>query len=344
MGTLSAVHTFETREAMADAAAQVAQLVEGPYAAAAESRPDHVRLRREGEGPEPDEIHFIAYTEARGGMEGLCDAMGRDEIDVSISIPPVMATAIPNVDVRVEAGRSTALLFINADRPRLTSPEVRQGVASALDRRDICVAAFGRDDLLATTLLPPSMWTDAPRPPSPPRGNAGPLRGQRLSLVIPWAPRSYLASHWAAAESVAEQLAMLGVLVDIEPTDAPVNALERAQAGDYDLFLAGWSADNDEVSDFYRAILHSRSIPGHGHEVAVSCNLGRLRSDAVDQQLAGEGVRDDAAKEALERAAAESATVAPLCHGPTVVVTGPRVVAIGLLPGNTLDLMGVTLA
>jgi len=53
-----------------------------------------------------------------------------------------------------------------------------------------------------------------------------------------------------------------GVLVDVEPTRSPIAALERAEAGDYDLYLAGWSADTPEPHAFYRALLHSESIRG----------------------------------------------------------------------------------
>lgn len=124
----------------------------------------------------------------------------------------------------------------------------------------------------------------------------------------------------------------------VKPAATPAEALSRACSGDYDLFLVGWSADEPDPVSFYEGLLHSESVPGGPRDLAASCNLGRLREPEIDAALAdARRLEDEAAFTRIEALAAQFASVVPLCHGPSIMVTGPRVGSLRLLAGGVID-------
>jgi ABC-type oligopeptide transport system substrate-binding subunit len=148
----------------------------------------------------------------------------------------------------------------------------------------------------------------------------------------------YLADPWGAGEAIAMQLANVGLAVDAMPASSPREALDIVRAHDYDMMLAGWSADTPDAADYVDALLHSAAIPERGRPLMISCNLARVDDPEVDALLA-RFRRDPRAETlvALERRVAEHAALVPLCHGDVMIVCGPRVRELPLMPSNMPD-------
>ncbi|MGH1341666.1 MAG: ABC transporter substrate-binding protein [Nannocystales bacterium] len=348
IGTLTPVPSFVASEAMSTAAAQVVALTKGPYRLSEDSEPKHVRLvPAAGAFPAIPEVHIVAFPSDAGGLQALIAAFNRGEIDVSVDVPAEAVGGLEHASVRHGPGDNTGLLFLNTESEGLASAGARRSLAAALNHADIAAAAHADDpEFAALGLLPPSLQSSRPSEawwpfdPVQAKDAFAPerLAGRDLVMLTPWAPRPYLADPWRAGEAVAEALALVGVAVTIKPAATPAEALSRACSGDYDLFLVGWSADDLDPISFYEALLHSESIPGGPRDLAASFNLGRIREPEIDRVLAEVRARGGGSASAeIEALAARYASVVPLCHGPSVMVTGPRVRALRLLAGGIVD-------
>jgi ABC-type transport system substrate-binding protein len=331
-----------------------AKLGSGPYLIAPDSRPEDVRLVRNPharERPEPDEIHFIAYASADGGVDRLAEAVESGEIDLTTALPRAEAEGLSEVTTRFEPGDGTAILYLNVTKGPLDDPSVRRAIVGALDRAELAIAA--QDDpatKVAGCCLPPGLGayedvfesdvTSATKAIQ----RAG-LTGTHLTLLLPWGPRSYLSDPWGTGEAIASQLAQVGLLAEVVPLASPREAIDRATSGDYHLFLMGWTPDTNNAADFLESTLHSRSIPEPGKMTPTSSNLGRVVDARLDTALA-EFRRDPGASTyaAVSARIRELLPLVPLCHGYAALVHGPRVAQVGLTPLRTADLRSLRFA
>src|SRR5256885_9046009 len=91
------------------------------------------------------------------------------------------------------------------------------------------------------------------------------LRGARLNLIVPWAPRPYLTKPMAVAQAIQTQLAVVGITVVITQSHSSDEFFETLNSGRFDLALAGWIADTPDPADFYEALLWSKCLGGENH-------------------------------------------------------------------------------
>ena len=355
VGTLTESHHWDGTVAVSPGERLLASVVAGPYQPTDDSRPDRVRLARVGEAPaaQPAEVQFVAFAPDDEGVDALIEAMSKGDIDVAVEIPPDAVETIEGATLHDAVGASTAGLFLNARSKRVTTLRARQALASAVDHAEFAaVANGGRRDLGTDRLLPPSMDGRAAADPAAlvfdPQHAAAQLKAEGLSsaeltMVIPWGPRPYMSDPWAAGEAIADALAEVGVGVGIVPADSPQTALDRALDGDYDIFLAGWIADDADPAAFLTALLDSRAIPGEGGFASpLCCNLGRLSDPAVDAALAvARTTCNPTTLRAVEDLAAAHSVAIPLCHGAAMSVVGPRVRSIKMLADGLPDLLTV---
>ena len=229
-------------------------------------------------------------------------------------------------------GSSTAILFLNVERPALADARVRRALCAAISRTEIARVSFGSLGLgfAATGLLPPFLKKDVPIgvvDGSPVQArqlltDAGLPAREKLKLVLTWGPKPYLPDPPAAAKTIVETLRVLGTEVSVvQPRDRGeyVGFLER---GDYDLLLAGWIADTTLASDFAESLLSSAMVTSKSSPRAAAYNLSRWRDPATDRALEKFRHTEDV-KDLVPVAATvqEQGLLVPLLHGKLIAVS-----------------------
>jgi peptide/nickel transport system substrate-binding protein len=308
----------------------------GPYMPAPGSTPEQMRLvvnPHHRQRPEIDEIVFQLYpTSADGSPEALLKALDAGEVDFCNVLSREDIMRLKSVRRWTEPGSSTAILYLNTERPGLADARVRRILALSIDRLEIAKMFYSSAmAFAATSLLPPMLG----------RGNDGlapdaaKLRAllsspglhlpDRLRLLLIFGPRPYLPNPRRVAEYVVAQIGKLGIAVDIVPTASSQEYYQQVGRGDYDMVLAGWIADTMDPTDFLEATLASSSIPAGGSTV-VNANLGHFRNAEVDEALAKlrQEPREEIRTQILRRIG-EEVPLIPLIYGATICVHSWRV-------------------
>jgi ABC-type transport system substrate-binding protein len=278
-----------------------------------------------------EEVEFRVYPPtADGRPEALARAVADGEIDLTTVLSREDMAALKGVRKDFQPGTSTAFLAFNVEHPTLAQVEVRRALCEAIDRTEVTrLSHENPHPFTARSLLPSSMWggSDGVRH-DPARARerlaaCGVRFEQPLRMLTIWGPRPYLSAPRRTAQLVQQQLGEVGVPVEIVASTSTADYFSRANAGAYDMVLAGWIADTPDPLDFLDAVLGSQSIPTPTRAVAYASNLSRHRSAELDAAL--EGYRRDATDTSLQRLmelVTRQAPLAPLCYGPHIVVHG----------------------
>ncbi len=270
----------------------------GPFQLTPESTPGAVRLVRNPRYREPvalDEVHFRTYPPDEDGRStALLEALEKGEVDLSLSLGREGIEAARNVRKSILPGVSVAMLFLNADRPKLRDRTLRAAIAHSIDRLQVTRTSYTNALAFAATSVTPRPLgpADDGLTYQPQRAQellaslAGP-KPDSLTLLNMWGPRPYLPYPQRAAEAIAEQIGALGIGLRIEPASSGEEHNQRIMAGDYDLALAGWVADTMDPCDFLDCCFASDRVPLPNDEglLSVACNYGHLRSLQMDAAL-----------------------------------------------------------
>lgn len=328
----------------------------GPYVMAAESTPEHVRLVRNPHYRRAfpiDEVHLRTYpADSDGRASALLAAIAAGEVDLSLSLGRQDVEAASGVRKVIQPGVSTALLFFNCKSPRLTSPRLRAALARAIDRFEVTRLSYANPLAFVASSL-------TPKPLGPvdddlgydllaarsALADAGAPVPARLSLMTTWAPRPYLPHPQKAARLIAQQLALLGIGVDIHEPPSSTDFFNRSMAGRHDLVLAGWVADTMDPYDFIESLLSSERVPCLDN-LAVASNHAHFENAAMDAAL--ERFRAQRQSDHLETVVQifnEQAPMVPLMYGPAASVRSYRVTNFKtsprwFVPAWELDLEG----
>lgn len=310
-------------------------LATGPYMPAPDSRPERLHLVRNPRYRQPvaiEELRLVTYPlNDQGKPEALVRAIESGEVEFCNVLAREHVSGIHGVRKWLEPGSSTALLYLNTERPALADPAVRRALALSLDRSEIARVSYPNPlTFTATSLLPPLMgrWQDGlSREPQ----EAARLlrhadgRPERLSLLLIFGPRPYLPDPRDTARKVAEQIGELGIEVDVVPTDDSTVYYRKIAAGDYDMVLAGWVADTADPADFLEATLGPEAIPSPHKPIVVHANLARWRHPEVAEALERyRATGDAAARDRIRDLVSEEVPLVPLMYGPTLYVYTPR--------------------
>jgi ABC-type transport system substrate-binding protein len=302
----------------------------GPYMPAPGSTAERTRLVRNPHARRPatiDEIVIQLYPpDAEGRPEGLLAALEAGEVDFSNVLSREDIMRLKNVRRLTEPGSSTAILYMNTERPGLDDPRVRRAIAHSIDRLEIAKLFYATATAFAATSLLPPMLGRGSDGLAPDLAKARALlatadvrKPARLSLLLIFGPRPYLPNPRKVGELIAAQIEKLGIAVDVVPTSAPPEYRAKAQRGEYDMVLAGWIADTLDPVDFLEATLGSESIPVPDRKIVVGANLSRWRNPETDATLdrLRQEPRDDVRTTLLKRIADE-VPLLPLLYGPTI--------------------------
>lgn len=303
----------------------------GPYVPAPDSTPERMRLARNPHYRKPpaiDEVVIRHYPpDAQGRPAALLAALESGEADFTNMLSREDIAQLKKVRRWTEPGSSTAIFYMNTNRPGLDDPRVRRSIALSIDRMEIAKMFFANAlAFAASNLLPPMLGRaqdGLAYDPSQARnllaaaGSRKPDR--RLSLLLIYGPRPYLPGPQRVGEHIRSQLGMLGLTVDLVPTTSRQEYFARVQRGEYDFALAGWLADTLDPVDFLQVCLGSESIPSPLRKTTEAGNLSRWSSPEMDETLASlrESPRDDVRAAVLKKVG-EEVPLLPLLYGATI--------------------------
>jgi len=305
----------------------------GPFVVALVDRAGGlVRLERNpqwwGETPALDAVEYRAL-----GAQEQADAYAGGDLDM-IELTPAAADGVADGVVSTAPGREWSHLTLNAARGALTSPQVRQAVALALDREalvesagpdaelagsyvtvpgevgytDTVGASLNRDVEQARALIAAAGYVEAGDRWTAPDGTP-------LTLRLPVPDGNAAAT--SRAEAVAGDLADVGIQVSVEPQPVETFFSDVVVPLNFDLVTFLWSTD---PLDTVAAVARVRPVDG-------LLNFTGLADPTVSQ--AADALLSSTDPAAFEAAAAafDSAVLATFVIVPLVVE--PHVVAVG---------------
>lgn len=321
----------------------------GPYAITSVDVATGIQLDRNPEWDAATDDVRTALPDrvvVRTGMSGVerdqALLAGSADIDISgsgVQAPTVARLASDDGEelrARVDALTSGALrvLALPTDVAPFDVPACRAAVGAAVDRRGVQEALGGGGNAVRASRL----WTRAlgggPEEPDPEpdldaaRGHlaeCGAPDGFATVLAVPDA-----AASVAVAEAIAEQLAGIGIEVEVRPLNASsfyatdVGNPDSVAANGYGLVLATTTPDFPTAESLVARLVDSRSIRSVGNT-----NYARLADaeidvlvDAARAAAGGEGARE--AWEAVASAAGGTAAYVPLAENRVQLVAGQR--------------------
>jgi peptide/nickel transport system substrate-binding protein len=329
------VHRFDSRGTL---------IGSGPFMMAPGSTFKDLRLVRNPHYPGVvplDEIHFQTFSlDADGRASALRRALQNGDVDLSTALPREDISELSGVRKSFQPALSTASLFLNHRSPRLRNARIRQAIGLGLDRLEVARQCYSNPIAFrAVSLLPRGFQAvdeaiafDRDRAKALIRQLAPPEVPKELSLLIIWAPRTYLPNPLAVAENVKQQLQELGIEVVLHTTSNAAEFSNKIIEGGHDLVLAGWTADTLEVCDFLEALLASDRIPNPAN-IAVSNNAGNYQSAEMDRLIREyRAERRPETLAGISRLLQEDVPLVPLLYGASAVVMSFRVLGFQTSP------------
>jgi len=303
-----------------------------------------------------DEIDFKVFPAAvDGGTRNLLEAAKRQEFDFTFSLTSVDAAELQGHPFipSISPGNATGMLFFNTPIPSLSNPLVRRAIALAIDRREIARKTYPTNPLafVASSLLPPFLGRERDglafnlREAKELIQKAGSAAPKNLSLLVTWSPRPYLPNPRAAAETIRDELAAIGITVElIQPKDR-ADFFDRVKGGKFEMAIAGWIADTADPADYFEALLSSHMIPKVSKITAMSNNLSRWSHAGMDEALARfRAEPTEPHRAAILKILTEEAPVVPLIYGQAVAVYSRRVLGFRPSPLGRASLSSLKFA
>lgn len=132
------------------------------------------------------------------------------------------------------------------------------------------------------------------------------------------------------------QLSLAGLRIELSQTRDPEHHTEVITAGDFDLALGGWYADDPSASTYLTALYASANIP-KGEYTAGKSNFGRWSDPQCDGAL--RALRDDPTNteriDEIARIVRAACPSVALHHGAASVALGRRI------HGREFDALGI---
>ncbi len=167
-----------------------------------------------------------------------------------------------SVNLMQQAGLNIGYLAMNAQKPPFDKPEVRKAIAQAIDRGAILKEVYQGAGQQAKNPIPPTMWSydkdaaDIPYDPAAAKAALDKAGVKDLQTDLWWMPvqRPYNPNAKRMAEMMQADLAKVGIqakLVSYEWGEYR----KRAQAGEHQMALLGWTGDNGDPDNFLAVLL-----------------------------------------------------------------------------------------
>jgi len=214
-----------------------------------------------GGKPKVDDLVYAITPDATARyakmQAGECQIMGYPN---PADIPAMMKDT--TIDLVQQAGLNIGYLAFNAQKAPFDKPEVRMALAEAIDRDAILKEVYQGAGQKAKNPIPPTMWSydndakDIPYDPAAAKAALEKAGVKDLQTDLWWMPvsRPYNPNAKRMAEMMQADLEKVGVhakLVSYEWGEYR----KRAQAGEHQMALLGWTGDNGDPDNFLAVLL-----------------------------------------------------------------------------------------
>jgi peptide/nickel transport system substrate-binding protein len=249
-----------------------------------------------GGAPSIGGVEFRYITEPAAALT----ALENGEVQWTDNIPPQQLESLEGDDA-VELATTPSVdywyMSMNYAREPFGNPQVRQAIATAIDRGAVTEAArFGAAQPNQTAIPEDSFYYYDYAPFEPSVEEATALleqAGVQTPITMGLMVTDEFPETVTAAQVIASQLEPIGIDVDVQTVDF-ATWLDRQAQGDFDAFMLGWLGNVDPF-DYY----HAQHITDGGS------NYQGYSNPQVDQLLtqAATETDEDARKELYDQAA-----------------------------------------
>jgi ABC-type transport system substrate-binding protein len=298
-----------------------------------------VRNPRYAGAANAEDLVFAIYApEADSTPVRLIEAAKRGEIDLTLHLAAhdVIRHGISGFHAMMQPGNSTGFLFFNCEKPMFRDASLRRAIRDAINPVAIAEINYEKNHFafVAADIIPLLMAKPAGPPPIRDRELLRKHAGgpARIQMLMPWSPRPYLPKPLASAQEIARQLAPYGVDVQVTQPHSAAETFRTLAAGDFDMAIGGWVADNPDLSEFYESLLSSAQVSRNGQYLT---NLARWSDPATDAALAAFRVDPSPANRKTITDIIESqAMMVPLIYGASTAIRARRVKDFHITPSG----------
>lgn len=294
----------------------------GPFTFVEWKRNESITVKRNGnywqEGlPKLDTIIFRAIPDNSGRLNALLAG----EIDLADGVNPSDAAIIEadaNLQLIERPSMNIGYLGLTNTRPPFDNKLVRQAVNYAIDQQAIIDAFFEGRAEVAVNPMPPSIsgYNDEiagyeynPEKAKELLAEAG-YDGTEIELWAMPVPRPYMPDGQKVAEAIQKNLNDVGIPAKIQSVDW-ATYLDKANKGEFDAFLLGWTGDNGDADNFIYTLLDKDNIGSNNYAYYANDELHEILIAA--QSEIDEEKRNELYKQAQE-IIHEDAPWVPLAH------------------------------
>lgn len=228
----------------------------------------------------------IAVQILKANQDGLTEIKA-GHISATDKIRPEDALQTdPTYQIRLRPPLNVTFLTMNVAAPPFDNPNVRKAFAYGINTTQLAGSAFLGLGLPANELLPPSSLgyqserSSYPYDPEQAKrflAQAGYSKGLKVDLWRLPDPRPYYPDTQKVATSVAQDLAKIGVTVNIRSEDWATFYQDRND-GNFSFFMGGWQGVNGDPDEFFHALYDDSSRANGYQNFRLSQLLAQART------------------------------------------------------------------
>ncbi|MFC0522060.1 ABC transporter substrate-binding protein [Pontibacillus salicampi] len=286
-------------------------------------------------------LNKVIYTVIPENSARL-NALMTGEVDLIDGVNPSDVQRIEkddNLQLLERPSMNIGYLAFTVDRDTpMADAKVRQALSHAVPKDQIIQAFYGGLAEPAKTVMPPSIegYNDAiedyeydVEKAKSLLAEAGYENGFSFDLWYMPVPRPYIPEGQKIAEVLQQSFSEIGVTANLQTADWGTY-LEKANKGDFDAFLLGWTGDNGDPDNFIYTLLDKDSIGSNNYAHYANDELHDILIEA--QTITDQDKRNELYKEAQE-IVHEDAPWVPLVHSTPVMAAKKEIT--GYIPHPT---------
>ncbi|SFG65343.1 peptide/nickel transport system substrate-binding protein [Desulfotomaculum arcticum] len=195
------------------------------------------------------------FLELQAGTIDMMDGINPDDV--------AAAKSNENFQIILRPSMNIGYLSLNMEKEPFDNLKVRQAISHAINKQAIIDAFFAGLAKPAKNPMPPSLWgynddiTDYEYDPAKAKAllaEAGFPDGFETTLWAMPVPRPYMQQPQKIAEAIQADLAAVGIKAEIVSYEWG-QYLEKAENGEHDMVLLGWTGDNGDPDNFLYVLL-----------------------------------------------------------------------------------------
>lgn len=270
------------------------------------------------EEPKLDKVIFKAIPDNSARLNDLLTGA----IDLADGVNPSDGSTVEAeaaLQLFERPSMNVGYLGLTSTRPPFDNQKVRQAVNYAIDKQAIVDAFFEGRAEVAKNPMPSTISgynDDIPGYEYDPEkakqllAEAGFADGFEMELWAMPVPRPYMPDGAKVAEAIQKNLADVGITANIVSYEW-ATYLEKAENGEADAFLLGWTGDNGDADNFIYVLLDEDNIGSNNYSYYSNDETHKLLIEA--QTEVDEEKRNELYKQAQE-IIFEDAPWVPLAH------------------------------